>query len=174
MSGLLTSLIWSLNKEDVTWSDYRAGILAGQFALWLVLIPRGLPVMLREFTLRSNAKRAVEDDSASKNVLIYGAGAMGGQLLDFIKVGGSREISPYQIVGFLDEHRSFKGRIFRGFRIFGGSEQLENLSSKHELDGIVVAISKLSDEQREKLVALTKSLDLNLYRWGVDQEFHQI
>jgi len=174
MSGLLTSLIWSLNKSDVSWSDYRTGILAGQFALWLVLIPRGFPVMLRDFTLRANAKRSVEAYSMDKRVLIYGAGALGGQLLDFVKVGGSREISSYQIVGFLDEHRSFRGRLFRGFRVFGGLDLLGDLSKKHELDGIVVAISVLSDEQREKLVEVTKSLDLNLYRWGVDKEFHQL
>jgi len=174
MSGLLTSLIWSLNKSDVSWSDYRTGILAGQFALWLVLIPRGFPVMLREFTLRANAKRSVDAYSMDRRVLIYGAGALGGQLLDFVKVGGSREIATYQILGFLDEHRSFRGRLFRGFRVFGGIDQLEELSKKHGLEGIVVTISELSDEQRERLVEVTKSLDLNLYRWGVEKEFHQL
>lgn len=61
--------------------------------------------------LSTRPKRPVEAYSEDKRVLIYGAGALGGQLLDFVKVGGSQEISSYQVVGFLDEHRSFRGLL---------------------------------------------------------------
>ena len=97
MSGLLASLVWSLNKEDVTWSDYRAGLLAGQFALWLVLLPRAIPVMLREFTVRADLRQSAEgkENASKKRVLVYGAGANGAHLIDFIKVGGSELISKF-------------------------------------------------------------------------------
>ena len=128
MSGLLASLVWSLNKEDVTWSDYRAGLLAGQFSLWLVLLPRAIPVMLREFAMSANRRRSTSENSSKKRVLVYGAGANGAHLINFIKVGGSERISKFQIVGFLDEHRSFRGRLFGSFRVFGGLDQLGELS----------------------------------------------
>ncbi|MDA7643275.1 hypothetical protein N8665_03110, partial [Akkermansiaceae bacterium] len=176
MSGLLASLVWSLNKEDVTWSDYRAGLLAGQFSLWLVLLPRAIPVMLREFAVCAYRRRSgKEKENSSKNrVLVYGAGANGAHLVDFIKVGGSELISKFQIVGFLDEHRSFRGRIYRCFRVFGGLNQLGELSKKEQLDGLVVTISNLSDERWVELINETKARGLKLYRWGADKDFRLV
>ncbi|MDA7619909.1 hypothetical protein N8606_01155 [Akkermansiaceae bacterium] len=174
MSGLLASLVWSLNKEDVTWSDYRAGLLAGQFSLWLVLAPRAIPVMLREFKVCSGKRQSASEELSKKRVLVYGAGANGAHLIDFIKVGGSERISKFQIVGFLDEHRSFRGRLFRCFKVFGGLDQLGGLSKKERLDGLVVTISKLSDERWEELMSETKAHGLKLYRWGCDKDFQLV
>ncbi|MDA7497944.1 hypothetical protein N8490_00535 [bacterium] len=174
MSGLLASLVWSLNKEDVTWSDYRAGLLAGQFSLWLVLLPRAIPVMLREFAMSANRRRSTSENSSKKRVLVYGAGANGAQLINFIKVGGSEQTSKFQIVGFLDEHRSFRGRLFGSFRVFGGLEQLGGIVKKERLDGLVVTISNLSDERWVELMSETKAHGLKLYRWGCDKDFHLV
>ena len=171
MSGLLASLVWSLNKEDVTWSDYRAGLLAGQFSLWLVLAPRAIPVMLREFAVRADRRGSGKGNLSKKRILIYGAGAIGAQMINFIKVGGSERISKFQIVGFLDEHRSFRGRLFGSFRVFGGLDQLGELSKKERLDGLVVTISNLSDERWAELTSETKAHGLKLYRWGCDKDF---
>ncbi|MDB4586213.1 hypothetical protein N9114_00535 [Akkermansiaceae bacterium] len=176
MSGLLASLVWSLNKEDVTWSDYRAGLLAGQFSLWLVLLPRAIPVMLREFAVVANRRRSgkIEENSSKKQVLVYGAGANGAHLIDFIKVGGTERISKFKIVGFLDEHLSFRGRLFRCFKVFGGLDQLGGLRKKERLDGLVVTISKLSDERWAELMSETKAHGLKLYRWGCDKDFRLV
>ena len=174
MSGLLASLVWSLNKEDVTWSDYRAGLLAGQFSLWLVLLPRAIPVMLREFAMSANRRRSISENSSKKRVLVYGAGANGAQLINFIKVGGSERTSKFQIIGFLDEHLSFRGRLFGSFRVFGGLEQLGELSKKERLDGLVVTISNLSDERWAELMNETKAHGLKLYRWGCDKDFRLV
>ncbi|MDB4812982.1 hypothetical protein OAH06_02595 [Akkermansiaceae bacterium] len=174
MSGLLASLVWSLNKEDVTWSDYRAGLLAGQFSLWLVLAPRAIPVMLREFKVCSDKRKSTSEELSKKRVLVYGAGANGAHLIDFIKVGGSERISEFQIVGFLDEHRSFRGRLFRCFKVFGGLDQLGGLSKKERLDGLVVTISNLSDERWAELMSETKAHGLKLYRWGCDKDFQLV
>ena len=176
MSGLLASLVWSLNKEDVTWSDYRAGLLAGQFSLWLVLLPRAIPVMLREFAVRGNRRRTgkIKENSSKNRVLVYGAGANGAHLIDFIKVGGSERIAKFQIVGFLDEHRSFRGRLFGSFMVFGGLEQLGGIVKKERLDGLVVTISNLRHERWVELINETKAHGLKLYRWGCDKDFHLV
>ncbi|MDC0280981.1 hypothetical protein OAL03_05420 [Akkermansiaceae bacterium] len=176
MSGLLASLVWSLNKEDVTWSDYRAGLLAGQFSLWLVLLPRAIPAMLREFAVVADRRRSgkIKENSSKNRVLVYGAGANGAHLIDFIKVGGSERISKFQIVGFLDEHRSFRGRLFRCFKVFGGLDQLGELSKKENLDGLVVTISNLSDERWVELMNETKAHGLKLYRWECDKDFRLV
>jgi len=177
MSGLLASLVWSLNKEDVTWSDYRAGLLAGQFSLWLVLLPRAIPVMLREFAVCADLQKSgkLKENSSKNRVLVYGAGANGALLIDFIKVGGSERISKFQIVGFLDEHQSFRGRLFGSFKVFGGLDQLGKLSKKKErLNGLVVAISHLSDERWAVLINETRAHGLKLYRWGCDKDFRLV
>jgi FlaA1/EpsC-like NDP-sugar epimerase len=176
MSVLLASLVWSLNKEDVTWSDYRAGLLAGQFSLWLVLAPRAIPVMLREFAMSANRRRfgKGKEKSSKKRVLVYGAGANGAQLINFLKVGGSKRTSKFQIIGFLDEHRSFRGRLFGSFRVFGGLEQLGGIVKKEGLDGLVVTISNPSDERWAELINETKAHGLKLYRWGCDKDFRLV
>ncbi|MDA7934097.1 hypothetical protein N9B65_03540 [Akkermansiaceae bacterium] len=174
MVGPLTSLMWSLNKQDVTWADYRAGLLASQIALWLILAPRALPVLLADFGLCVTRRRSRNDDSSKKRVLLYGAGAVGAQLIDFLRVGGSEQISKFQIVGLLDEHRSFRGKIFRCFPVFGGLDQLGRLKEAEGLDGLVVTIKDLPDEQWAKLLKETKVQGLKLYRWNVAQEFDQV
>ncbi|MDA7675831.1 hypothetical protein N9040_09040 [Akkermansiaceae bacterium] len=176
MSGLLASLIWSLNKDDVTWSDYRAGFMAGQFALWLVLLPRAIPVMLGEFSVCADRRRSgkMKENSSKKRVLAYGSGANGALLIDFIKACGRGKVSKFQLVGFLDEHRSFRGRIFRCFKVYGGLDELGELSKKERLDGLVVTISNLTDERWAELISEAKAHGLNLYRWGSDKDFHLV
>ncbi|MGB0326260.1 MAG: hypothetical protein ACPGJR_01890 [Akkermansiaceae bacterium] len=174
MTGLLTSLIWSINAVNVTWADYRAGLLAGQFAIWLILLPRAVPVMLREFEVCADRRASPDQDKSKKRVLIYGAGALGAHLCDFLKVGSTKQIQSFQIVGFLDDHRSLKGRLFRCFPVFGGLDQLPKLSKTEQLDGLVLTISDLSVEQYEKLLGVTKSLDLNLYRWGTGEDISPV
>tara|TARA_B100001057_G_C22854351_1_gene952170 strand:- start:1788 stop:2030 length:243 start_codon:yes stop_codon:yes gene_type:complete len=78
-------------------------------------------------------------------------------MIDFIKVGGSERVSKFQIVGFLDEHRSFRGRLFRCFEVFGGLDQLGELSKKERLDTLVVTISKLLNERWAELKNETKA-----------------
>ena len=106
--------------------------------------------------------------------MVYGAGANGAQLINFTKVGGSKQISEFQIIGFLDEHRSFRGRLFGSFRVFGGLEQLGGIVKKERLDGLVVTISNLQHERWVELINETKAHGLKLYRWGCDQDFHLV
>ena len=130
--------------------------------------------MLREFKVCSDKRNSASEDLLNKRVLVNGAGANGAHLIDFIKVGGSERISEFKIVGFLDEHRSFRGRLFRCFKVFGGLDQLGGLSKKERLDGLVVTISKLSDERWEELMNETKAHGLKLYRWGCDKDFQLV
>ena len=95
-------------------------------------------------------------------------------MINFIKVGGSKQISEFQIVGFLDEHRSLRGRLFGSFRVFGGLEQLGGIVKKEGLDGLVVTISNLSDERWVELINETKAHGLKLYHWGCDKDFHLV
>ena len=94
--------------------------------------------------------------------------------MDFIKVGGSERVSSFQIVGFLDEHRSLKGKLYRCFMVFGGLDQVGGLSKKERLDGLVVTISNLPDERWVELINETKAHGLKLYRWGCDKDFHLV
>ena len=87
---------------------------------------------------------------------------------------GTDRISKCQTVSFLDEHRSFGGRLSRCFKVFGGLDQLEELSKKERLDGLVVTISNLADERWEELMDETKAHGLKLYRWGCDKDFRLV
>lgn len=67
-----------------------------------------------------------------------------------------------------------KGGYFGVSRFWGGLDQLPKLSKTEQLDGLVLTISDLSVEQYENLLGVTKSLDLNLYRWGPGEDISPV
>ena len=74
----------------------------------------------------------------------------------------------------MDEHRSFRGRLFRCFRVFGGLNQLGVLSERQRIDGVVVTISTLPEERWVELIDETKAHGLKLYRWGPGKDFELV
>ena len=62
----------------------------------------------------------------SKDVLIYGAGAAGLQLLNTIK-----DDININIVGLFDDSKNLQGSEIAGFRVYGKKQHLKNLKLKY-------------------------------------------
>ena len=81
-----------------------------------------------------------------KNVLIYGAGSAGRQLL--ISLENNLEM---KVVGFLDDNKRFHNQLISGQTVYDPS-RIEKLNSKKEINLILLAIPSISRIKRNKII----------------------
>lgn len=168
VSSLIASSAWSLSKADVTWSDFRCGFIGSQLAMWFVLVPRALPEIIRELAVDSRHRKLVKNSRGRKQILVYGAGALGSLFVEYLKNSSPEEFRNFQIAGFLDENSKLRRRTLQGFKIFGGLNHLEELTPVFPLEGIVVTIASVSDAAMRGIFETASALNLKVYRWEVD------
>ena len=77
-------------------------------------------------------------NNEKKNVLIYGAGRGGAQLLANIAPS-----SEFNMVGFIDDDKNLKGQKISGLKVYG-REEIENLVIKKNVDEIFLAMPSLN------------------------------
>lgn len=83
-----------------------------------------------------------------KNVLIYGAGDTGRQLL-----GNIQRSSDLYPVGFVDDSPDLAGKIISGVMVYP-TDDLESLIAQENISVVLVAIQNLSPEAQDRLAAL--------------------
>ncbi len=88
------------------------------------------------------------DKSSQKNIVIYGAGEMGLITMQTFK---QNENTPYNIVGFVDDDKSKKGKTIGGVRIHSASK-LDELLKREAVDSLVLAILNPKVENENKVV----------------------
>jgi len=93
--------------------------------------------------------------SQGKNVLIYGAGAAGLQLLNTIK-----DDIHINVVGLFDDSKNIKGSEISGFRVFGKKSHLSDLKDKYPNLIVYLAIPSLEVEARQKIITKLEKLKL--------------
>ncbi len=92
--------------------------------------------------------------SSGKRVLIIGAGAAAGRLLqDMLRHGRTQ----YLPVGLVDDDPDKTGREIHGIRVSGISDEIPDIVKKQGIDLIIIAIPSLSSERMRRLVAICKS-----------------
>lgn len=91
----------------------------------------------------------------SKNVLIYGAGAAGLQLLNTIK-----DDIHINLVGLFDDSNKIQGSEIAGFRVFGKMEHLLELKRKYPNLIVYLAIPSINSEQRQKIIAQLEKIKI--------------
>lgn len=166
--ALVASGLWSFSNQDVTWSDFRCGFVASQFAIWLVLLPRALPEAIRELALDSRHRKFATPGEQKQQVLVYGAGTRGNLFIGCLKSCEPGEYSDLQVVGFLDDNPALRRRVLQGFKIFGDLDSLANLVKKRPIDGIIVTITDLRNETLERVEQVAAELNLRVYEWVID------
>ena len=170
VGAVISSSVWSaieVTKES-SWSDFRCGFIGAQLAIWLVLIPRAFPEVVRELALDSKHRSLAKPEDGRKQILVYGAGTMGNLFIDYLKNCAPEEFQQFQISGFLDENRKLRKRTLQGFKILGGLNHLEELKVRYPIHGILVAISDMPEERMNKVFEAASELDLKVYRWQSD------
>jgi exopolysaccharide biosynthesis polyprenyl glycosylphosphotransferase len=72
-----------------------------------------------------------------RRVVVVGAGSSGIALVELLQ---DLEISPFHIVGLIDDDIDKHGNEFHGIKVLGGSSQLEEVIIEEEVSDIIVAI----------------------------------
>jgi FlaA1/EpsC-like NDP-sugar epimerase len=138
MAIVLTALLVMLRVAEVV---PRTLALLVPLILFILLATARivLSTLLRE-TLYARQRKG------GRHVLIYGAGVAGRELT--LSINDDPE---FEIVGFLDDNDSLRGRRLAGYRIWHASE-LANLLRTHSVDEVLLAIPTASRSRRRQIV----------------------
>ena len=89
-----------------------------------------------------------------KNILIYGAGSGGRQLLIAF------ENNPiYKVVGFIDDNKQLHGQLLLGQKIYNSSE-IKNLKISNRIDLILLAIPSISKFKKNEIIKTINQYNL--------------
>ncbi|MBI5196705.1 MAG: hypothetical protein HZA10_10350 [Nitrospirae bacterium] len=128
---------------------------------WLTLVVlatsvRGLLRMLREHF-------AEIQKTKGERVLIYGAGDGGNVLLREIK--NNPELQ-YNVIGFIDDDPTKTGRKIYGMSVLGTGAELSQITKKKNIQKVLIAISKLSEEDFQRIMNLCSENALPCRKMG--------
>lgn len=102
---------------------------------WLVMT---MGVTLVKFSWRVYTTARTNFDGRSKErCVVYGAGSAGELLARHVQADPH---FPYKIVGFIDDDKNKKNRIVHGLKIFGTGSDLESITTRHNVQTVVIAI----------------------------------
>tara|TARA_B100000575_G_C23137728_1_gene661342 strand:+ start:48 stop:1910 length:1863 start_codon:yes stop_codon:yes gene_type:complete len=88
------------------------------------------------------------------NLIIFGAGIAGSQLLDLISKNNT-----YKVVAFIDQNKLKHGRMISGIKIYS-EEALSSIIKKEKVDNIIIAIPSLEISERRKIVSKLKQYNV--------------
>ena len=175
LSGFYRSRIGSYeSKLTLLRSIFGSLIFGISYSLCILIIDRltGLPfyiyllISIANFIILYSTLNVIRDLASyilytkdikdnSRNVLIYGAGAAGLQLLNTLK-----EDININIVGLFDDSKNLIGSEIAGFRVFGRKKHLKDLKLKYPDLIVYLAIPSLPTEQRHKIITNLEKLKL--------------
>ena len=95
---------------------------------------------------RSNSKQRLKETSSYDNVIIYGAGEAGKELLE-----GLRNSHKYHVVAYVDDDRQLINGYLQGKRVYP-TDQLINLVEKLNVAQVFLAIPSISRAQKRKII----------------------
>lgn len=129
-------------------------------------IPRSVPIIflfflfiwlwnsrltIRELLMRlsGRARRRLKDDGVYDNVVIYGAGEAGRDLLE-----GLRNSHKYNVVAFVDDDPQLAGAYLLGKKIYAAHDLVSLVSLVEELDiaQVFLAIPSISRAQKRQII----------------------
>jgi len=92
-----------------------------------------------------------------KIMLIIGAGDAGEKVLR--EMHENRQLN-YETIGFLDDDTSKLGRVIRGVRILGTTEDIEHIALEHAVQEILIAVPSATSRDMRRLVGLCERTGL--------------
>jgi len=101
--------------------------------------------------------------NAGKRVLIFGAGDAGNALLREIK--NNPELH-YKVVGFIDDDPKKVGRRIYNKPVIGSGTELIKIAKEKKIEEVLIAISKLNEEDFQRIKNLCESGGLSYKRMG--------
>ncbi len=142
--------IWAI----ITAVTYSSLVLAAAVFLTRSNVPRSLPfiywglamVLIGGSRLLVRAWFQARLRSSSENVIIYGAGASGRQLLTALNHGDQ-----YRAVAFVDDDPRLQNSVINGLQV-AHPEELEQLIQDHNISQLLLAIPGASAERRKAII----------------------
>lgn len=125
------------------------------------------------FLLGTRGSFRISHDAVSRktldgeSVIIYGAGRGGELLLREILNNRNRKLKP---VGFIDDDALKKGKKIQGCSILGTYSDIETLSEKHNISGILISFSNGDSDRIEGVKKFCKTNGLFLRRFSIGLE----
>jgi FlaA1/EpsC-like NDP-sugar epimerase len=113
------------------------------------LLTAGILVGVRIFS-RVLAESVRQDLTASKNVLLIGAGSGAQTVVREIGRAGSR----YAAIGYVDDDRTKLGLKIENIPVLGTVDQLPELVSTYPIDEVLIAVPSASSKQMQRFVEL--------------------
>jgi len=131
-----------------------------------IRIPRSVPFIFglliwsylgaSRFILKGYFSWLANRDLSTKNVLIYGAGAAGRQLLASLN-----QVADVKVKGFIDDNVSIQGATLSGVKIFSIADA-EPLIKRESVRAVLLALPSVSRQQRLSILAKLRHLNLEV------------
>ncbi len=102
------------------------------------------------------------------NILIYGAGYGGNELLNYIN-----QKSNYKVYGFIDDNPKKTGSYLNGIKIFN-YKKVENLISKNKIQKIFISIPSLDKEKRKTIINNLLKFDAEILSLPIIENFEKL
>lgn len=162
--GVLTLLAFDFS--------FRIGVfhlVAFSLMVPLLLAPRSIGVLVHHGldTCRHRRQLRVPGHQGCRT-LVYGAGDLSNLFFEHVRLSPSETWRDYSFVGIIDDHAGLHGRRFRGFRILGGIESLEEQVERHDIGCVIVASSVLPPARHAALEAAAARHRIRLLKWTPD------
>ena len=168
VGGVVSALLFQVAAGDLAWSGARATFLATFLATWLILLPRAVPELLREFAVDSAHRRLTTRQNGKPQVLVFGAGDLGNLYVQNLMTSRQNYFQRYQVSGFLDSNPNLKNRTMQGFKIYGDLDMLPSIVERYPVHGLIVAIDQVSPERMAEIYEVALPLGLAVYSWTPD------
>lgn len=115
-------------------------------------IPRSIPIIAAliyvflalaiRVVIRYGNIKSINNSGSKRNVIIYGAGDLGSHIADLVLMD-----EKLNLIGYIDDDPKKQSLILRGKRVLSTIDSLPKMQEEFDLDQIIVAISKLSDDK---------------------------
>jgi len=138
----LYALVWGLVGFMVAVDGVPRSVILINWVLSLLVIG-GLRVVARWLlTRKGNLKNSIQSDVNCKNILVYGAGDAGIQL-----VSALAHSSEYNPVGFVDDSNELQGNYIRGLNVYS-VDGIADVITKLKVDEVLIAMPSASRTKR--------------------------
>lgn len=151
----------------------RSVFLIDWLCLTIMLV--SMRALLKKLYLSYNRGEVIQ---SQKNMIIWGAGDAGELCLAYLK---KDKIRTYNIVGFLDDNPSKRGRRLNGLKVLGDRHHLKILAQLYKIHEVLVAMPSATPEELLEVLEFCQQLGLQPHLFqpyvqaypNSSQELHQ-
>lgn len=132
-------------------------IVSGLTPILCGLVSLILQLMLR-IVLSGRLNKKILSQRNLTKTLVYGSGITGQQIVDQMLY----RLNSYEPIGFLDDDKNKSNFVFRGRKVLGTIEDIDQIVRSHKPEILVVAIANISSSTLIKLEQKCKMLKISI------------